>query len=150
MKLYHGTHYLLPCAFELKPQDNGYAHQPETQKLEDFIELHRPFEKLSRKKSVFLSDDIDLIDPAGGYTDAVYMVEVEKAEKSDLAWYTHAQVMLEEGNAYEAEQAAINYWSGIPFGVTAERCPEYRCNTATVVTIVELNVDMDELDQVAQ
>lgn len=149
MRLYHGTHYLFPCAFELKPQDNGHTHQPETQELEDFIELHRPIDKLSRRKSVFLSDDIDLIDAAGGYTDAVYMVDVAKVEKSDLAWYSHTQAMLDEGKTEEAEQAAVNYWSGIPFTEVSERCPEYRCASAKVVTIVELNAGMNELDQVA-
>ncbi|MCY9866463.1 hypothetical protein OTK49_28390 [Vibrio coralliirubri] len=148
MKLYHGARHFFPCAFELKPQHDGYTHQPESQALEDFIDLHRPYDKLSRKQSVFLSDDIDLIDPAGGFIDAVYLVEADKTEKSDLAWYTHAQIMLEEGNTELAAQAALNYWSGEPFTDTTQRCPEYRCSTATVIAIVELNADMDELEQV--
>lgn len=145
--MYHGSRTYLPINFQIKPQ-NEYTSNKESSELENLFESTKPDHLLSRKDSVFLCDNPDLIDPAGGYTDVIYEVETDNCEKSDLAWYTEAQIYLEKGALELAKKCSEKYWSGEPFYDDNMSCYEYRSKSATVKSILELNVLIEELDEI--
>lgn len=149
-RLYHGSHKHFVNGAILQAQPDGYVARESEQgsELEKLFEQRRPESLTSRAKSVFLSADPDLIDASGGAIDAIYEVEPKGiAELSDLAWYTQAQIELESA-APDVQCFSLcvdNYWSGVPFHDEGSQCPEYRTHAATVISLIELNVDLDEL-----
>lgn len=151
--LYHGSHRHFINGAHLLPQADGYVaiEFKRDSKLEALFEQRRPANMTSRAKSVFLSADPDLIDSSGGSNDAIYEVEPKgKAELSDLAWYTQAQIELEAAvpDVQFLNLCADSYWAGVPFHDEGSQCPEYRTPAATVVSLFELNVDLDELEPI--
>lgn len=151
--LYHGSHKHFVNGAHLVPQSDGYVAMEKQRgsKLEELFEQRRPENLTSRAKSVFLSADPDLIDSSGGCIDAIYEVEPKgKAELSDLSWYTQAQIELEATapDAQYLNRCADSYWAGEPFHDVSSQCPEYRAPAATVVSLFEINADLDELDPV--
>ncbi len=143
-KYYHGTHFNFKNGFELIPQ-NVFSGSKEVSELENLFELYRPSDKIPRSKSVFISDNIDMIDNLGGYTDAIYEVIPDIVEQSDLAWYTEAELAIEDSNLNKAIDCIHNYWNGSPFYDSDYSCFEYRTNKATIINLIELNVDKKEL-----
>lgn len=143
--LYHGSRKKFSLNFKLEPQ-NEYTSSDNIQYLEDFFENLKPQNCISRKEAVYLSDNLDLIDVSGGYTDIIYEVSTDYYEKSDLAWYTEAQSFLDNGKTISAKKCAENYWNGVPFIDEERSCFEYRAKTATVINIVEINVPEDDLE----
>jgi hypothetical protein len=144
MKYYHGSHIDFPLKHELRPQSDGYVQTCEAQDLEHLFESLRPKGVLSRKQSVFMSNNMELIDPAGGHTDVIYGVSPnDTVFPSDLAWYSDAQQHLEKGNIQLATQCAQKYWSGEPFYVPEQSCFEYRTRSATVTEIADKEPDCD-------
>lgn len=110
---FHGSANPLSNGLKLVPQTDGYVKFADNE-LEQFFELHRPENKISRSKAVFLSDDIDLIDCLGGYTDYIYSVLIDSTpSKHDLHWYTLAYAYLQEGLTEKATECAFNYWHSI-------------------------------------
>ena len=153
MIFFHGTNLRLDVGFELKPQADGYAKDSSEHisALEDFIELGRPHDKIPRRNAVYLSDDPDLIDAAGGLTDAIYEIKpIGFPEKSDLAWYTQTQFFLDEGNELDAAICAQNYWSGLEYVDENESCFEYRVIGAHISSVFEINVDDCDLVELPQ
>ena len=142
--LYHGTHYNFDKGFEIKPQ-NEYTSNKNSSELEDLFEKEKPDEMISRKKAVFLCDSPENIDNCGGYTDVIYVVSTDYEERSDLAWYSKAQEYLEECNLREAKKCAQKYWSGEIFENNKQSCYEIRCNSAIILSTLELNVEKEEL-----
>lgn len=132
---YHGSRKKFPVGFILTPQNDGYTSHSEVQAEEQIIEKYRPKNKLSRKNSVFMVDNIDDIDSAGGYLDFVYRVEpLGKIERSDMHYYSEISIyhdMMED----EIKQLALNYWSGIPSG-TNTGLFEYRTPKAKILELV--------------
>ena len=130
---YHGSQTEFKVGFVLKPQ-NEYTSSPEVKTLEDLFEKHRPKGKLSRSKSVFLVDDPDLIDYAGGYDDFIYVVEpIGKVEKSDLGWYTEVDtIMHDDYDEADLLQMIRNYWDGVPYRIAEHGLFEYRCGSAVI------------------
>ena len=129
--LYHGSMSEFPIGFELLPQEDGYVHDEGSKIDEDFLEKFRPSDKLSRFKSVYLIDDIDLIEDAGGYEDFIYEVSYDYiSEKSDLAWYSEMS-MAEDMD--RKEECAKNYWSGIIFEELDYSLFEYRVPSAKII-----------------
>lgn len=155
LTFYHGSRKNFPLGTILRPQTDGYVFDAEVREFESLVDLRRPAEKLSRFSSVFLSRNIDDIDGAGGYTDAVYSVRVlEPVEKSDLAWYSEAWCLFNDnGYSCTLDQEIINklidaYWSGVAYRIASRSNFEYRVKSAIVDRLVELNVELNELDQI--
>lgn len=131
MQFFHGSIKKLANKTVLKPNKKGYVQKNE---LEILIESVRPDHCISRFDSVFLCNNPDDIDCCGGYTDHIYIVQPRCIpQKSDLAWYTECQLLLEENNIEAAKNAAINYWNGIIFHDTSSSVFEYRCEQATLL-----------------
>jgi hypothetical protein len=149
-RFYHGSPKHFPIGFRLAPQADGYAQRDEASDLEKLFESRRPAGKTARTKSVFLVADPDLIDAAGGYTDAVYLVEPKSTpEQSDLCWYSeaYAEIESEPHSMARVLECIDHYWSGEPFPVSERRCTEYRVTAAIVLELAELNVDFEDLEQ---
>jgi hypothetical protein len=146
--MYHGSCKKFDVGFQLLPQ-NKYTSNDNSKALEDVFESVKPSHCISRKKAVFLSDDIDLIDAAGGYIDIIYKVDTIDYEKSDLAWYTKAQEFIEGGQLELAKKCAEKYWNGVPFYDSEQSCMEYRAETATITEIVEVNTPQEEFDNLS-
>lgn len=136
---FHGSSEELPKNTILKPHTDSYTRSSETQFLEKILEKYRPSDKLSRYDSVFLVDNIDNIDAAGGSIDFIYEVIIPMEfipEKSDLAWYSE----LEMTDDHEKQkQIAENYWNGIIFYDSEYSIIEYRVPKAIVVDLIEEN-----------
>lgn len=149
-RLYHGSRKHFPIGFALAPQADGYVQeQAELSGLEQLFESRRPGDKTARSRSVFLVADPDLIDAAGGYNDAVYLVNPQSSpEQSDLSWYSEAFVEMDKDPHSMARvlECIDHYWSGEPFPVAERRCPEYRVTAAIVLELAELNVDFEDLE----
>jgi hypothetical protein len=134
---YHGSYDLLEDGTILKAHDKSYTRQNDNSYLEKIMEKYRPEDKISRYDAIFLSDDIDSIDAAGGSLDYVYSVEpIGEIQKSDLAWYTEIQMTDDENLQKEY---AENYWNGVPFYDKDIRCWEYRVKSARIIELEEEN-----------
>jgi len=133
IKLYHGSRKKFPPGFKLVPQvGKGYASWHENIQLERFMEEWRPKGKISRFDSVFLVDDPEMCEYAGGYDDHIYLVEPQgQVDRSDLSWYS--QVDLFEPGSVSGIECAKNYWNGVPFEDPYHALWEYRCRSAIVL-----------------
>ena len=155
MKYLHGSRKLFARDFILLPQQDGYVYHDESIEFEKYVESRRPQNKLSRFKSVYLSENADNIDGAGGYIDAIYEVKpLSIPEPSDLSWYTEAYIEFESmncGGKFQIDRLNLmidNYWSGEPYPKKENSNIEYRVASAMVVRMLELNVEISELEVV--
>ena len=136
IKYYHGSYDDLYVGTILEPHDLSYTKQADISKLEFTVEKYRPFDKLSRYDSVFLTDNIENLDNVGAPLDFIYEVIPEFVEKSDLAWYTEIEMVDDE----EAQkECALNYWNGVPFHNRNSSAWEYRTPRAIIKELVEEN-----------
>lgn len=138
--LYHGSRKDFPVGFMLTPQTDGYIHATREDNsahvmLEDALERYRPAHCVPRENAVFMCEDIEMIDYAGGYNDFVYLVEPDQPVTCcNLAWYS-ALYSLCEHETFSAQEAraqghdwypdweepelkvyALNYWNCAPHG----------------------------------
>jgi len=135
-KLYHGSRKLFDPGFVLRPQEGGYASLPDDDvaPVEEILEKHRPEGKIPRRESVFMVDDPERVDQAGGYGDQVYVVEpIGAVEASDLGWYGELSVYWMDMPEDERRTLAEGYWSGDPFPGRKRSLYEYRARAAEVV-----------------
>ena len=131
---YHGSPLHFPIGFILKPQNTGYVH--DEKEIEDIVERYRPPDKISRFQAVFMVDNPELIDYAGGYEDFMYIVEpIGQIDKSDLSWYTDVSVYL-DASPEEQKEWSFNYWNGVPYKNPANSLWEYRAREAEVVKLL--------------
>jgi hypothetical protein len=151
MRFFHGSHQAFPLGYTLRPQKNGYCQATENQSFETLVESLRPGDKLSRFKAVFVCDDADLIDAAGGYTDCIYEVEAGiVVERSDLAWLTEASAYFSGEQHHDLVMAKAlieRYWSGEPYKVSKFSCFEYRTPSAKIIQYLEINMSGDEFKE---
>ena len=137
--LYHGSAEEFAPGAVLTPQPGGYATLPDEDIAgpEAALEEHRPPGMIPRAEAVFMVDDPDMIDAAGGYDDHVYEVRpVGAAEASDMAWYSELSVywfdLTERADEDEIRRLAEGYWSGEPFPDRSRGLFEYRARSAVV------------------
>ena len=133
-KFYHGSQNEFPVGFVLLPQTEGYVHQEKH--FEDRIEKYRPPNKISRFDAVFMTSNPNNCEPAGGYSDFIYeVVPNGQVDRSDLAWYSEAEIYL-EATENEVKECAINYWNGVPFKNPSNSQWEYRARSATIIRVL--------------
>ena len=94
---YHGSMDYLPAGTILTPRNEYEKHWQNT----DFykpLEMYRPPHMLAHKDSVFMCDNIDDIDLAGGGTEYVFTVQpIGKIEKHDLNWSSEISALVGDG-----------------------------------------------------
>lgn len=136
-KYYHGSYDKLPIGTILKPHDKSYTRINDVE-LENIMEKYRPKDKLSRYDSVFMADDIDSIEDAGGSIDFIYLVEpLGEVEKSDLNWYSEIDMITPEHNTELEKEYAENYWNGVPYDDLDSSVFEYRTPAAKIIKLIE-------------
>jgi hypothetical protein len=137
---FHGSAKFIKNNTILKPHVDSYVKQVDNDFLEKLMEKYRPEDKISRYDAVFMVDNIDLIDDAGGSTDFIYEVLPKgEIERSDLAWYTEVQAVDEEENEDLIKEYALNYWNGVKFYDEKSSVWEYRAKSAIVIDLIEEN-----------
>ena len=140
--LYHGSRKQFPDGFVLTPQNDGYVSGGGDEfsagilETERFLEGLRPADKLARHGSVFLVDNPDDIDFAGGYTDYIYKVQpIGEVQRSDMAWYSDLDVHFHD--IQSRTQCAKNYWAGVPYTNAPNSLWEYRTASARIISEVQ-------------
>lgn len=149
--LFHGSVCFFPEGYVMKANPAGYVRSEDAVDFERVVEKRRPFEKLSRFHSVFLTADMELIDAAGGYTDAIYEVEpLTTPEASDLAWYSDAwsEFSCDPCDMNRVNQLIDLYWSGEPYSNPDNSNVEYRARAGRIIRMVEHEVDLADLQPI--
>jgi hypothetical protein len=100
------------------------------------LEKYRP---LSHKNAVFMVDNDDDIDLAGGGTEFVFKVIPHgKVTKHDMNWSSEISSLIGDGHSLESKEvklSATNYWAGIPH--PNENVWEYLAASAEIIEVYE-------------
>lgn len=136
VNFYHGSVKKFDLGFILSPQKDGYVTKENM--LESIFEKYRPSYKISRFDCVFMIDNPDDIDAAGGYDDYIYEVlPLGEFEKSDMAWYTEADMLISDGaNESDVKKFVDNYWKGVQFTNKDYSLFEYRTKFAKIIRLL--------------
>ena len=124
---YHGSYDDLPIGTVLTPEKGNFMGTFSQEEMDSHfkLELFRPDGYLSRDSGVYMCDNIDDIDNAGGANDHIYIVEpLGKVDKHDLNWMSEIDLIMSdafENGEQESDEtlqkvysAALNYWNGVP------------------------------------
>lgn len=135
---YHGSSQPLPVGTILSPRSNYEENWGKT----DFyrvLEVYRPKNMLSHRESVFMCDNETDVGIAGGYTDYLLTVKpLGQIQRHDLNWSSEISALVSDGydlDSQEVEDAAHNYWQGIPH--PNEQVWEYLAPKALVMKVEE-------------
>ena len=126
-KYYHGSYDFLPNGTILTPAMGNFMGTFSQDEMDSHFKLEqfRPSNYLSRNDAIYMCDNLDDIDNAGGATDHIYLVNPQgKVEKHDVNWLSEIDFIMSEawdsGTQEEQEtidkvqNAALNYWNGVP------------------------------------
>ena len=99
--------------------------------------FYKPSNRLGNHDSVFMCDNIDDIDNAGGATNYIYRVKpIGNMEKHDVNWMSEMDIALEEERSIdEIKKIAYNYWNGVPH--FNENVWEYVSPRAEIMELVD-------------
>jgi len=124
---YHGSYDFLPNGTILTPSMGNFMGTFSQNEMDSHFKLEqfRPSNYLSRNHAIYMCDNPDDIDNAGGANDHIYMVSPQgKVEKHDVNWLSEIDFIMSEAwdNGTQEEQetidkvqnAALNYWNGVP------------------------------------
>lgn len=125
MIYYHGSYDDLPIGTVLTPEKGNFVNTIQDFEMESHfkLEMFRPSGYISRNNAVYMCDNPEEVDLAGGANDHIYAVEpLGVVEQHDLNWMTEIDMIMDkyfnQGNpdaaVEEVEQAALNYWNGVP------------------------------------
>jgi hypothetical protein len=135
---YHGSYDELPVGTILTPRDD-YEDKWHSADFYGPLEMYRPANMLPHKASVFMCDNADDVDLAGGATDWLFtVVPIGNVEKHDLNWGSEVSMLMSDGHEIDSEeimQASENYWKGIPH--PNESVWEYCAPKAKIVAVEE-------------
>lgn len=135
---YHGSDTELPPGTILRPAA-GYAEKWGDTDFYNVLEKYRPKSKLAHHDAVFMVDNEDDIDNAGGATDWVFIVEPSsRVERHDVGWSSEISTLVSNGIHHDDNQikfAALKYWSGESFDDNPVW--EYLTPKATIVKTYE-------------
>lgn len=138
MIFYHGSMEKLPVGTLLTPR-NEYEENWNKTDFYNILEMYRPKEMLAHKESVFMCDNPDDVDNAGGGTEYLFTVKpLGKIEKHDVNWGSEISMLLSDGHEFDSEEimdAANNYWKGIPH--INESVWEYLTPKAEIIKVEE-------------
>lgn len=137
MRYFHGSFDPLPVELHLAGRGEAYAQAWDGTDFYPVLERYRPPSSLAHHAAVFMVDDPDLIDAAGGATEwCAEVVPAGRVERHDLAWCTRISELLGDGHAVEAaavRTAAEAYWLGAPFPDPDRSLWEYLTPSAQVL-----------------
>lgn len=135
---YHGSSVNLPVATVLTPRETYEDNWCST----DFyliLELFRPLNMLAHKQSVFMCDNDEDVDLAGGATEWLFTVKpLGPVQRHDMNWSSEISMLINTGydeDSLEVAEAAANYWNGVPH--TNESVWEYLTSKAEILSVEE-------------
>lgn len=136
---YHGSYTYLAPGTILSPRNQDYEQDWQHTDFYNVLEKYRPANKPAHKDSVFMVSDPDDIDLAGGGTDWIFTLQpLGPVSKHDLNWSSEISMLKSDGfddESPEVEQAAKNYWMGVPHH--NESVWEYLTPRAKILTVEE-------------
>lgn len=135
-KYYHGSMDELPVGTVLRPHPD-YEQQWGHTAFYVVLEDNRPSNMLSHKDAVFMCDNPDDVDLAGGGTNWIFtVIPLGLVQRHDLNWGSQISGLIDDGasiDSVEVKLAADNYWNGIPH--TDEQVWEYLTTAARIIAV---------------
>lgn len=135
---YHGSMKELPVGTVLTPRDD-YENDWSGTDFYAPLEKYRPANMLSHRQSVFMCDNDEDVDLAGGGTEWLFVVEPQgPVQRHDLNWGSEISMLVGDGygiDSPEIARAAKNYWAGVPH--TDESVWEYLTPAAKIIAVEE-------------
>ena len=135
---YHGSEQHLPVGTVLSPRDD-YEDRWHNTPFYQVLEMYRPAHCLAHRNAVFMCDNQDDIDSAGGSTDYLFTVKpLGPVSKHDMNWSSEICSLISEGHEFDSDEvyeAAQSYWAGEAH--PDESIWEYLCSSAIVVNVEE-------------
>jgi len=136
-RYYHGSYTQLPVGTILNARNEDYEADWKGTDFYNILERYRPEGQLSHKQSVFMCDNPDDIDAAGGGTDWMFTLKaLGPVQRHDLNWSSEISVLISDGYAAdspEVKEAAENYWAGVPHH--NESLWEYLTPSAQIIAV---------------
>ena len=138
MTFYHGSSDKLPVGTILKGRGDEYSAEWGNSGFYKILEYYRPSNMLAHSEAVFMTDNDDDLDSAGGGTDWVFTLRpLGRVERHDMNWGSEISMILDETNDlddYRFEEMANNYWSGKP---SYDPLWEYLTPSASIIAVEE-------------
>lgn len=139
---YHGSGEQLQIGTILVSNKGNSSFRNEGSHLK--LEVFRPNGFISRENCVYMTDNIEDIDNAGGFTNFIYIVKpIGSVSRHDLNWMSEIDCIvsetddIEDGTVIsEIKSCALNYWNGVEHD-SGEPVWEYLCSSAKVISEVE-------------
>jgi hypothetical protein len=122
-RFYHGSGTELPVGTVLTARGAAYEADWIHTDFYEVLERYRPANMLAHKDAVFMCDNPDDVDNAGGSTDWLFTVEpLGQVQRHDLNWSSEISLLLsdeaENSSSWQLQRklqkAAENYWNGVP------------------------------------
>jgi hypothetical protein len=139
IKFYHGSMTELDVGTVLKARGDQYHSEWSQTDFYAPLEQYRPTNMLSHSQSIFMCDNEDDVDTAGGGTDWLFtVVPMGKVQKHDMNWSSEISMLVSDGydiDSDEIQNAANNYWAGVPHH--NESLWEYLTPAAKVIHVEE-------------
>lgn len=136
---FHGSMNYLPVGTILTPRMDEYEKDWSGTDFYNILEKYRPKNMLSHKESVFMVDNEDDIDLAGGGTDWLFTVKpLGPIQKHDMNWSSEISMLVSDGYSIDSTEiinAANNYWKGVPHH--NESVWEYLTTKAEIIRVEE-------------
>lgn len=134
MKFWHGSMDQLKIGTILMPTSN-YEERWNSTDFYNVLERYRPLHCLAHKNSVFMCDNDNDIDCAGGGTEWVFEVKPLGAiERHDMNWSSEISGAICENAPEETlREYAMNYWNGLPHH--SESVWEYLTTSAVIISV---------------
>ena len=112
---YHGSMNKLPVGTVLTPRDD-YENDWANTDFYAALEKYRPANMLSHRQSVFMCDNPEDVDLAGGGTQYLFtVVPIGPVQRHDMNWSSEISSLVSLGqdlDSPEIEDAAAAYWAG--------------------------------------
>ena len=136
MVFYHGSTNHLPVGTILTGRKSHYHAEWSPTGFYEILERYRPSSMLAHQDAVFMCDNPDDIDAAGGGTDWVFHLRpLSTIERHDMNWSSQISCALDDQEQEEnLQRYAQSYWAGIPFD-NGESLWEYLTSKAEIIQV---------------
>lgn len=138
IKFYHGSMTKLPVGTILSSRDSYEDNWKQTD-FYSVLEKYRPKNMIAHKDAVFMCDNEDDIDLAGGGTEYIFvLLPLDRVERHDVNWSSEISMLVSDGyniDSNEVKTAALNYWNGVPH--PNEQVWEYLTTKAKILDVYE-------------
>ena len=135
MRYFHGSNTKLPIGTVLVPNFN-YEDVWRDADFYEILEQTRPSHMLAHRDAVFMCDNEDDIDCAGGGTEWLFEVEpLRKVQRHDVNWSSEISCLYSEEEIGEDRllECCANYWNGVPH--PNENVWEYLTPKARIISV---------------